>query len=59
MAHVLERCLYHPEAKDLQEAEGPPQDLLQKIQTGIGARLVIRWLLRKLSEYQLALTYIS
>ena len=59
MAHILEGCTHHLDARELQEVEGPAQDLLQKIQTGKGARPVIRWLMRKLPEFDLALTYIS
>ena len=59
VAHVFEGCSARPDAAQLQEEEGPVEDLLRKIQTGKGARPVVRWLLKQLPEYRLALTYLG
>lgn len=54
--HILGGCPTNPEALDLLRKEGPLVALLQKLQTGQGARPIIRVLMKRLPEYRLTLS---
>jgi hypothetical protein len=55
--HRLQGCTSYPEARELHKAVGPLQALLRKIQTGKGARPILRWLMDRLPEYRLGKAY--
>jgi hypothetical protein len=55
--HLLQGCTSHPEAEQLHETVGPLQALLRRLQTGKGARPILRWLMDRLPEYKLGKAY--
>ena len=55
--HLLQGCTSHPEAEQLHETVGPVQALLRRLQTGKGARPILRWLMDRLPEYKLGKAY--
>ena len=53
--HLLEGCLTNMDALDLQRREGDPEELFERLRSGYRVKPILRWLMGKLPEFQLAL----
>ena len=53
--HLLEGCLVNMDALDLQRREGGPEELFERLRSGYRVKPILRWLMGKLPEFQLAL----